>query len=162
MPNNNSVEGMIYPTIKGPLAGTPRDSAMENMKQNAQLQAQASSALSGGRHRKRKSYGGGDTLLAPQAILLYPEINGPGTGVNSQMQGNAQISTQMAANSALDKVGGSKRRGSKKNVSKRRSRKGGNPDWLWGCMSGGKKRSRKAGRKGRTIKSRKSRRSRKY
>ena len=156
MSNNKPIE-VIYPTIKGPLAGTPRDSAMENMKQNAQLQAQASSALSGGRHRKRKSYGGGDTLLAPQAILLYPEINGPGTGVNSQMQGNAQISTQMAANSALDKVGGSKRRGSK-----RRSRKGGNPDWLWGCMSGGKKRSRKAGRKGRTIKSRKSRRTRKH
>jgi hypothetical protein len=151
MSNNKPIE-VIYPTIKGPLAGTPRDSAMENMKQNAQLQAQASSALSGGRHRKRKAYGGGDTLVAPQATLLYPETNGPGTGVNSQMQGNAQISTQMAANSALDKVGGSKRRGSK-----RRSRKGGNPDWLWGCMSGGKKRSRKAGRKRRTRKSRKSR-----
>lgn len=158
MPNNNSVEGMIYPTIKGPLAGTPRDSAMENMKQNAQLQAQASSALSGGRHRKHKAYGGGDTLVAPQASLLYQEINGNGTGVNSQMQGNAQTSTQMAANSALDKVGGSKRRGS----SKRRSRKGGNPDWLWGCMSGGKKRSRKAGRKRTTNKSRKSRISRKH
>ena len=157
MSNNKPIE-VIYPTIKGPLAGTPRDSAMENMKQNAQLQAQASSALSGGRHRKRKSYGGGDTLLAPQANLLYPEINGHGTGVNSQMQGNAQTSTQMAANSALDKVGGSKRRGS----SKRRSRKGGNPDWLWGCMSGGKKRSRKAGRKRTTNKSRKSRISRKH
>ena len=63
----------------------------------------------------------------------------------------------MAANAALDKVGGSKR-----NISRRRSRKGGNPDWLWGCMSGGKKRTRKAGRKRRTSKSRKSRRSRKY
>ena len=157
MSNNNSVPGMIYPTVKGSLAGTPRDSAMANMKQNNQLQAQANTALSGGRHRKRKAYGGGDTLVAPQATLLYPETNGPGTGVNSQMQGNAQTSTQMAANAALDKVGGSKRRGSK-----RRSRKGGNPDWLWGCMSGGKKRSRKAGRKRRTSKSRKSRRSRKY
>ena len=160
MSNNKPIE-VIYPTIKGPLAGTPRDSAMENMKQNAQLQAQASSALSGGRHRKRKAYGGGDTLVAPQANLLYPEINGPGTGVNSQMQGNAQTSTQAAANAALDngatQIGGSKRRGSR-----RRSRKGGNPDWLWGCMSGGKKRSRKAGRKRRTRKSRKSRRSRKY
>ena len=160
MSNNKPIE-VIYPTIKGPLAGTPRDSAMENMKQNAQLQAQASSALSGGRHRKRKSYGGGDTLLAPQANLLYQEINGHGTGVNSQMQGNAQTSTQAAANAALDngatQIGGSKRRGSR-----RRSRKGGNPDWLWGCMSGGKKRSRKAGRKRRTSKSRKSRRSRKY
>ena len=149
MPNNNSVEGMIYPTIKGPLAGTPRDSAMENMKQNAQLQAQASSALSGGRHRKRKSYGGGDTLLAPQAILLYPEINGPGTGVNSQMQGNAQTSTQMSANSVYDaqasKMGGRSKR-----------RKGGNPDWVWGCMSGGKSRRRTSRR--RTSRRRTSRR----
>lgn len=158
MSNNNSVPGMIYPTVKGSLAGTPRDSAMANMKQNNQLQAQANTALSGGRHRKRKAYGGGDTLVAPQATLLYPETNGPGTGVNSQMQGNAQISTQMAANAALDNgattMGGSRRR---------RSRKGGNPDWLWGCMSGGKKRSRKAyGRRRRTNKSRKSRRSRKY
>ena len=158
MSNNNSVPGMIYPTVKGSLAGTPRDSAMANMKQNNQLQAQANTALSGGRHRKRKAYGGGDTLVAPQATLLYPETNGPGTGVNSQMQGNAQISTQMAANAALDKVGGYKRRGS----SRRRSRKGGNPDWLWGCMSGGKKRSRKAYGRRRTNKSRKSRRSRKY
>ena len=152
MSNNKPIE-VIYPTIKGPLAGTPRDSAMENMKQNAQLQAQANTALSGGRHRKRKAYGGGDTLVAPQATLLYPETNGPGTGVNSQMQGNAQISTQMAANAALDKVGGYKRRGS----SRRRSRKGGNPDWLWGCMSGGKKRSRKAYGRRRKNKSRKSR-----
>ena len=152
MSNNKPIE-VIYPTIKGPLAGTPRDSAMENMKQNAQLQAQASGALSGGRHRKRKAYGGGDTLVAPQATLLYPETNGPGTGVNSQMQGNAQISTQMAANAALDKVGGYKRRGS----SRRRSRKGGNPDWLWGCMSGGKKRTRKAYGRRRKNKSRKSR-----
>jgi hypothetical protein len=161
MPNNNSVEGMVYPTMKGPLAGTPRDSAMANMKQNNELQAQASTALSGGRHRKRKAYRGGEansTLVAPQANLLYPEVSGPGTGVNSQMQGNAQISTQMAANSALDKVGGSKRRGR----SKRRSRKGGNPDWLWGCMSGGKKKTSKAGRKRKSRKSKKNRKSRKH
>ena len=159
MPNNNSVEGMIYPTIKGPLAGTPRDSAMENMKQNAQLQAQASTALAGGRHRKRKAYGGGDTLTVPQYQMLYEPQGGNGSNPNNQIQASSQTSTQMAANSALDKVGGTKRRGSKKNVSKRRSRKGGNPDWLWGCMSGGKKRSSKAGRK---RKSRKSRRTRKH
>jgi len=40
---------------------------------------------------------------------------------------------------------------------RRRSRKGGNPDWLWGCMSGGKKRSRKN-----TKRSRKNRKSRKH
>jgi len=164
MSNNNSVPGMMFPTVKAPLAGTPRDSAMETMKQNSQLQAQASTALSGGRLRKRKSYRGGEansTIVIPQATLLYPEVSGPGTGVNSQMQGNAQTSTQMAANSALDsgatKMGGTRRR----------SRKGGNPDWVWGCMSGGKKRTRKATRKARRTlgayrKNKKSRKSRKY
>ena len=157
MSNNNSDKGVMFPTQKGMLAGTPRESAMVSMKQNSQLQAQASSALSGGRHRKRKAYGGGDTLTVPQYQMLYEPQGGNGTNPNNQIQASSQTSTQMAANAALDKVGGSKRRGSR-----RRSRKGGNPDWLWGCMSGGKKRSRKAGRKRRTSKSRKSRRSRKY
>jgi hypothetical protein len=156
MANNNSVEGMMYPTQKGMLAGNPRDSAMVSMKQNSQLQAQASSALSGGRHRKRKAYGGGNTLIAPQLSVPYNESSGHGTGVNSQVAKMTITSTQGAANASLDKVGGSKR-----SVSRRRSRKGGNPDWLWGCMSGGKKKSRKSkqtyGRKRRTRKSRKSR-----
>jgi hypothetical protein len=155
MSNNKPIDGMIYPTLKASVAGTPRDSAIHSMNSNAQLQAQANNALSGGRHRKRKAYGGGDTLTAPQVTLLYPEVSGPGTGINSQIQANAQTSTQGFANAALDKgattMGGTRRR--------RRSRKGGNPDWLWGCMSGGKKRTSKVGRK---RKSRKSRRSRKY
>ena len=157
MSNNKSVDGMMLPTQKGMLAGNPRDSAMQSMNNNSQLQAQASTALAGGRHRKRKAYGGGDTLTVPQYQMLYEPQGGNGSNPNNQIQASSQTSTQMAANSALDKVGGTKRRGSKKNVSKRRSRKGGNPDWLWGCMSGGKKRSSKAGRKRRTRKSRKSR-----
>jgi hypothetical protein len=158
MSNNNSVPGLMRPTQIGfqPGAGTPRESAMENMKQNNQLQAQASNSLSGGRLRKRKAYGGGNTLTVSQFTMPYPETSGFGTGVNSQVKGISQTSTQMDANAALDKVGGSKRRGS----SKRRSRKGGNPDWVWGCMSGGKKRrTRKNSRKNK--KSRKNRRSRK-
>ena len=44
-----------------------------------------------------------------------------------------------------------------------RRRKGGNPDWNWGCMSGGKKRkSRKHSRRNKHKKSRKSRTYRKY
>jgi hypothetical protein len=45
---------------------------------------------------------------------------------------NAQYGAQGAANAEFDKnalKGGS-----------RRKRKGGNPDWIWGCYSGGKKR----------------------
>ena len=155
MSNNNSVDGMMLPTQKGMLAGNPRDSAMQSMNNNSQLQAQATTALAGGRHRKRNAYGGGDTLTVPQYQMLYEPQGGNGTNPNNQIQASSQTSTQMAANSALDKVGGTKRRGSR-----RRSRKGGNPDWLWGCMNGGKKRRTiKAGRK---RKSRKSRRTRKH
>ena len=58
----------------------------------------------------------------------------------------------MAANSVYDnqatKMGGSRRR------------RGGNPNWLWGCMSGGKKRTRKHSRH--TRKNRRSRKNRKH
>jgi hypothetical protein len=152
MSNNNSVPGMMYPTQKGMPAGNPRDSAIQNMNSNQQNAALASKLLSGGkgiRVSRKKRYGG--TIAVPQYQMLYESQGGPGTNPNNQIQGSAQTSTQMAANSALDsgatKMGGYRRR---------RSRKGGNPDWVWGCLSGGKKRTRKMGKK-----SRKSRRNRK-
>jgi hypothetical protein len=171
MSNNNSVPGMMLPTQKGMLSGNPRDSAMQSMNNNSQLQAQATTALAGGRHRKRKVYGGGDAIAVPQYQMHYDPQGGNGTNPNNIIAKSAQTSTQGAANAALDAgattMGGSRRR---------RSRKGGNPDWLWGCMSGGKKRTSKAkrkarrtlgaygkaGNKRRTSKSRKSRRSRKH
>ena len=158
MSNNSSVPGMMTPTQKGMLAGTPRDSAMQSMNNNAELQTQANKNLSGGRHRKSR-YRGGDgngTIEVPQYQMLYEPQGGNGTNPNNQIQGNSQTSTQMAANAALDagatKIGGSRRK---------RSRRGGNPDWVWGCMSGGKKRrTRKTSRKNK--KSRKNKRSRKH
>lgn len=164
--SNKPIDGMMNPTQKGMLAGTPRDSAMQSMNNNSQLQAQANTGLSGGRHKKRKAYRGGDAIAVPQYQMLYEPQGGNGTNPNNQIQASSQTSTQMAANSALDngatKMGGRTRR---------RSRKGGNPDWVWGCMSGGKKRTRKAKRAygksyGRRTsmsrKSRKNRRSRKH
>ena len=152
MSNNDTVPGMMVPTQKGMPAGNPRDSAMQSMNNNAQIQAQANAALAGGRNRKRKSYGGANDIAVPQYQMLYESQGGPGTNPNNQIQGNSQTSTQLAANAALDsgatKMGGSRRR---------RSRKGGNPDWLWGCMSGGKKRTRKN-----TKRSRKHRKSHKH
>ena len=151
MSNNDSVPGMMLPTQKGMLAGNPRDSAMQSMNNNSQLQAQATTALAGGRHKKRKAYRGGDNIQVPQYQMLYEAQGGPGTNPNNQIQANSQNATQGQANAALDAgattMGGSRRR---------RSRKGGNPDWLWGCMSGGKKCSRKR----RTKKCRKTRKTR--
>jgi hypothetical protein len=156
MTNNNTVPGMMVPTQKGMTSGNPRDSAMQSMSVNAEIQAKANNSLAGGRNRKRKAYGGATDIAVPQYQMLYESQGGPGTNPNNQIQGNSQTSTQMAANAALDsgatKMGGSKRR---------RSRKGGNPDWLWGCMSGGKKRTRKAYRKN-TKRSRKHKKSHKH
>ena len=151
MSNNNSVAGMMYPTQKGMPAGNPRDSAIQNMNNSQQTAALASKLLSGGKRirvsRKRR-YGGGQ-IVVPQYQMLYEAQGGPGSNPNNQIQGISQTSTQMAANSALDN-------GATKMGGRRRSKKGGNPDWVWGCLSGGKKRTRKMGKK-----SKKSRRNRK-
>ena len=145
MSTNNSTAGLEYPTQKAMLAGNPRASAMASMVGAAQSQANANKALSGGRRKYR-----GGAIIAPQMQLLYTPQGGNGTNPNDQMTTNAKTTTQMAANSVSDnqatQMGGS-----------RRKRKGGNPDWLWGCLSGGKKYSRKHSKKSRkhTRKSRK-------
>jgi hypothetical protein len=145
---NNSVPGMMYPTQKGMLAGNPRDSAMASMNNKAQLQAHANKTMAGG---KKKKYGG--AVVVPQMQMLYTPQGGPGSNPNDQITGNAKTSTQGFANAVDDKqatqMGGSRRR------------KGGNPNWLWGCMSGGKsKRIRKHSK--RTRKHRKSRKHKKH
>lgn len=136
---NNSVPGMIYPTQKAMLAGTPQQSAMASMNSKAQLQAQANKAMAGG---KIKRFGGASgTIVVPQYQMQYQPQGGPGTNPNNQIQGNAQTATQGAANQKYDNYatvkGGSKRR-----------KGGSNPNWHWGCMSGGR-RTRKYKRKNR-------------
>jgi hypothetical protein len=141
-----SIPGLIYPTSKGMLAGNPRDSAIANMNNASAIQAQANNAVGGRRRRV-----GGGNIPVPQFQMLYEPQGGPGTNPNNQIQTNAAISTQGAANAALDsgafKKGGRRRRSKKLNSRKLNSRKlnsrklkGGNPDWNWGCMSGGRKR----------------------
>jgi len=148
---NQTVPGMVYPTQKGyqPGAGNPRDSAMQQMAATNAKQANLNAAV-GGSRRKR----GGGSVVVPQVPTLYTPTGGPGSDPNSQITGNMKTSTQGTANAAFDKdatsKGGSRRKG------KGKGKNGGNPNWLWGCYSGGKKsrRSRK------TKKSRKSRKNR--
>jgi hypothetical protein len=136
-----SIPGLIYPTSKGMLAGNPRDSAIANMNNASAIQAQANNAVGG----RRRRIGGGN-IAVPQFQMLYEPQGGPGTNPNNQIQANAAIATQGAANASLDsgayKKGG-RRRSKKLNSRKLNSRKlkGGNSDWNWGCMSGGRKRS---------------------
>jgi hypothetical protein len=132
--NNQSVPGMMYPTQKSMLAGNPRDSAIQeqtnmNIKQ-ANMASLAGGRVSRGRvSRKGKRTGG--AIVVPQFSNRYNEQSGPGTGTNSQITTLSSNSTQNSANSVYDKYaskGGSKR-----------YRKGGNPNWHWGCYSGGRK-----------------------
>ena len=158
--NQSSIPGMLYPTRQAMPAGTPAASAMAIMKGNAMTQASANKGLAGGKiKRSKRRYNGGasDVQVIPQFNIPYTVTNGTGTGPNSQIQTGLTTSTQMgtAGNAKYDAYasvkGGSRRR------------KGGNPDWNWGCMSGGKKRkSRKHSRRNKHKKSRKSRTYRKY
>ena len=149
MSTTNSVPGMMFPTQKAMIGSTPADSARLAAVNKSASQAQANKLMAGGKLRKRRHIGG--AVVVPQYQMLYEPQGGPGTNPNNQIQAGAQTSTQMAANSVYDnaatKIGGSRRR------------KGGNPNWLWGCMSGGKKSTRK-NKKSRKI--RKSRKSRKH
>ena len=148
---NNSIPGMAYPTQQAMIGSNPADSARQTAVNKSQAQAQANQLMSGGKYRKSKSkrayrkYKGGKSIVVPQYQMLYQPQGGNGTNPNNQIQGNSQISTQMAANSVYDnhatKSGGSRRK------------KGGNTDWNWGCMSGGRKRTKKHTR--RSCKSRK-------
>jgi len=141
-----STPGLMYPTQKGMAAGNPRDSAMANMNSANQSQANANKAMAGGKYKRRHRGGTNGTVAVPQFQMQYDPQGGPGTNPNNQIQSNAQISTQQSANSVYDsqgKLSGGRSRKYKK------CKKGGNPDWNWGCMSGGKKRSRKHTKKSR-------------
>ena len=162
----SSTPGVINPTTIGPLGGTPRESAMI-ARANANNFQNTANAMSGGKYRRFK---GGNGIAVAQFNLPYPEQNGPGTGINNQVQDLNKISTQGAANSAMDnlatvKTGGfainkKKAFSHKKNSNSRMA--GGNPDWTWPCYSGGKhhRKTRRNCRKSR--KSKKSKKSRKH
>jgi hypothetical protein len=141
-----STKGLLLPTQQAMIGNTPAESAHLNSISKSQTQANAVNLLAGGKSSKMR---GGDVTV-PQVQMLYTPAGGPGTGPNDQIQANSQTSTQMAANSEFDKqatMGGRRRRS-------RRNKKGGNKNWSWGCMSGGKKRKT-------TKRNRKSRKSRK-
>jgi hypothetical protein len=125
MSNNSSVPGITYPTVQSTGAGSPRDAAIANNAAMNAKQAEANKMTAGS-----KKKGGAVTVGVPQ--VSYTPTGGPGQDPTSITKLNAQYGSQSSANAEFDKnalKGGS-----------RRKRKGGNPDWIWGCYSGGKKR----------------------
>jgi len=156
--SSGNVGGITPITQKGMVGSTPAQSAYLENQNKAALQTQAN-ALAGG--RKRKYYGGGNIPVG-QFNVGYSEQVGEG-GVNDQVKQGAQIGSQQYANAKYDsqatKMGGSKKYIVKRNKTQStrtmsRSKKGGNPDWYWGCFSGGKKYKKRSTKKHRKSKKR--------
>jgi hypothetical protein len=106
--------------------------------------------MAAGSRRRRKM--GGASVAVPIIKPIYVQQNGPGTDTTSQQAQGQSLSMQSTANSIYDK------QATKMGGSRRRYKKGGNPDWLWGCSSGGRRRSRHAKSKKNKKKTRRHRR----
>jgi len=146
-----SKSGILYPTVSAMSAGTPRDSAIANQQSADKSQTALINAVGGKRYKR-----GGSNLAVPQFQMTYKPTGGPGQDPNSVIKDNASVSTQSDANAVYDKyatqMGGIRRR-----------KRGGNPDWVWGCYSGGKKKTikKRMSKRNRTRSKRKLRRRRK-
>lgn len=150
--NSNFPAGYMPITASNlePGTGNPRDSAAAlGQNANAKL-ANLNSAVGGRRKKSNKKYRGGassNEIPAPQFQMQYTPTGGPGTAPNNQIATLTANSMQTNAwsvdDSAATKMGGR----TKRLRSAKRSRKGGNADWIWGCYSGGKSRRRTSSRK---------------
>ena len=147
----NTAPGLTQPTMIGMQAGNPKDSAIASQNQMNQKQASLSAAVGGRRNKK-----GGD-IAVPQFQMQYTPQGGTGQDPNALIQQNSQTSTQSVQNASMDlnalKKGGKK-------IGKK-SRKGGNADWEWGCSSGGKSRKNRSSRSNRSKRRTKTRHPRK-
>lgn len=114
--SNSTVPGMIYPTQKAMIGSNPSDSARLTALNKSASQAQANQLMAGGKmtNKNKKGWRGGNSVVVPQYQMLYQPQGGVGTNPNDQIQGNAQTSTQSAANRVYDaqatKMGGRRHR----------------------------------------------------
>jgi len=146
-----TVPGLVQPTVSSMNGPTPQAAAAAEGSAANQKLALMNSKLAGG---KRKKWRGGSngTVAVPQFQMGYTPQNGPNQDPNTQIKDLSAISTQATANAEYDsqatKMGG------------RRKKRGGNPDWNWGCYSGGRRTRRRTRRtkRSKTKRSRKSRR----
>jgi len=104
--------------------GNARDSAAQSQ---ADMNSRQQMINQAGKGRSRKyNKKGGDQVAVPQFQMQYTPTGGPGTNPNDQIATASSTGMQSAAWSANDSLA---------------TQKGGvNPDWNWGCYSGGKTR----------------------
>jgi hypothetical protein len=129
-----------------PGAGNPRDSAILAQQNMNSKQASLNASVGGKRKkRSRKMFrGGSNQVNVPQFPMGYVPQGGPNTNPNDQIRANSSTSMQSRAWAADDhlatKMGGSINMRRRPKLTRTRSIKGGyNPNWSWGCYSGGKK-----------------------
>lgn len=136
--SNTTYPGMMPITQKSFTNGAtnPRTDAIQrqiNMNEKQNLINQSGQGKRSRRHR-RGGASNNNLVAVPQFQMQYSPVGGPGTNPNDQVAIGAKNGMQASADSVYDnqaKLGG-----------KRRCRKGGNPDWLWGCYSGGRSKRR--------------------
>jgi len=111
-------------------AGTPQSNAMQQGVASSN-RLHALNQFGQGRGNKRSKCGGStNTVSVPQFQMPYQSTGGPETNPNAQIAAGAQTGMQANENARYDgqaKMGG---------------HKGGNPNWKWGCLNGGKSRRR--------------------
>jgi len=145
MSNTNTYPGMTPITQQSfaPGAGNPRADAIQKHADMNQTQTNINQAGQG-RGSRRKKYGGSTNSLTqvtvPQFQMQYTPTGGPGTNPNDQVARGSQNGMQANSDAVYDnqatKMGGRKRH-----------RKGGNTNWKWGCLNGGKTKRRRTNRK---------------
>ena len=150
-----NTSGIINPTTIGRI-GSPREAAIAEANNRAASQTMANRAMAGGKYRRFRG-GASNGIPVAQFIMPYKDQSGPGTGINALIVDFNKTNTQGTAfavddNLASIKTGGFRYK--KKPFSHKKSSNssiaGGNPDWSWGCYSGGKHRkTRRNSRKSR-------------
>lgn len=148
-----SMPGLMTPTTNSyPVGANSPAEAAKAMTDANNIKLQEINQMAAG-SKKRKYWGGNNSLVTVPVIKpIYQEQNGNGTDIVSQQININKYSMQNAAwrvdDGKATKMGGSRRR----------YKKGGNPDWMWPCSSGGKRRTNR--RKSRKNKKRTRRHSR--
>jgi hypothetical protein len=141
----NNIPGLMKPTtISYPTGANSPATAAKAMNDANNLKLHNINQMAAGSKRRRHRGGDNSQVTVPVIKPIYPQQNGTGTDTTSQQANISKYSMQGASWSANDsqatKMGGSRRR----------HKKGGNPNWSWPCYSGGKSRRKSRKNKKRT------------